>query len=124
MDYLSIGNIPDYPQKKEDLMDCHNYLLDNTDYYDNEEEFDLTDFDFEFKESSLDIIFQEASKLKDTYLDIESDKLRIEKIEKCLSLDFPVYIYNGEIIAGVHRAIAYLNKEIPTIPVVIIEHIG
>ena len=118
------NNIPEYSQKREDLTDCYNYILDNISQVDSVEDFDITNYSFEYKESSIDIIYNEATRLKSVYEEIESDKLRIEKIEINMSLDFPVYLYDGEIIAGVHRAIAYLNKNLQTIPIVIIESLG
>ena len=121
---MSFDNIPNYPQKKEDLLDCYNYLIKNTNYYECDEEFDISDFDFEYKEIDISTIKSEIQKLKEFLSNLEHDQLRIKKIEECLSLDFPIYLYKGEIIAGVHRSVAYLNKKITTIPVVEISIIG
>ena len=123
MDLIYFSNIPEYDQKKEDLMDCYNYLLDNTEGVDSAEDFDLAEFDFSYQEASIDIISAEISRLKPIFEEIETDKKRIEKIEQHLSLDYPVYIYEGEIIAGVHRSIAFYNKNIENIPVVLITKI-
>lgn len=116
-----IRSIPDYPKKEEDLLDVYNYLADNyrpEDYLLDSGSFNLELFNFTFTHISIALI-EEIPKLTEIYLS-DDDQYRIKKIMKNLSLDFPVYLFNGEIIAGVHRSIAYFCTKTLEIPVVII----
>ena len=115
--------IPEYDEKNEDLLDVSSYLAENYPNYESSEEFDFEDFSIEYTQYPISLNSDEIEVLRDGYMDNEHDLARIKKIEASLSLEYPVYIYEGEILAGVHRAIAYLNKGIEEIPVVLIENI-
>jgi hypothetical protein len=100
----SQSDVHDYPLsiKRDDFMDIYGYLS-------NELELD-DEFDpemLQLDQRTIDIkSLREFPQLVSAY-DNSGDLKRINKIRSELDSTYPVYLYNGELIAGVHRAIAY-----------------
>lgn len=116
---MKYQSIQPYSQKEHDLGDVYSFLADKLGK--TSDQFDLNDFDFQLKKGSyLDL--PNVDELKKNYSDSYSLE-RIQKIVDNLSRSYPVYLYKGEIIVGVHRSIAYSIKQATNIPIIIISEI-
>jgi len=105
----SLDTIVNYPHKREDMLDVSEYLM-NTLYI---ESHDFDPNDMNFIADVVDINTISEMPLLVRAFNNPDDMARVNKISKSLNPNYPIYLHNGEIIAGVHRSIAYyLNERI------------